>query len=227
MSAKAQNTKQYDPGEEIVSFLTRYTELLDIHLDSVRQTMADTVVSLMQKVEDINQKAEEKKRLADGVLLKRRGEAAKKRSRELQGDDDEFKNMSVRVVEEKERNKVSADHSREYAKKMLTKAGNEAGSKLREHMAEFGVLGEHVGDILVSILGNLSADDIVGQRLSHVGQAIDKLNEKLDILFENMDLMNPAEIGRMRRELLERMYKSFTMEEERAVYNLFVGDKDG
>ena len=69
MSGKEQNNNSYDPGEEIVAFLTQYTQLLEIHLASVRKTMADTVVALMEKVEDINQKAEEKKKLAGGVLI--------------------------------------------------------------------------------------------------------------------------------------------------------------
>jgi hypothetical protein len=229
MSGREPKTDNYDPGEEIVAFLTQYTQLLEIHLASVRKTMADTVVSLMEKVEDINRKAEEKKKLAGGVLVKRQegGVAESIVKREIQGDDDAFKNTSVKVVEEQEKElnqAISLESSREYARKILTRAGSEAGNRLREHMAEFGVLGENIGDILMSILGNLSADDVVGQRLTHVGHAIKMLNQKLDELFENVDNLSTAEVLDIKQNLLELMYKNFTMEEERAVYQSIVGD---
>ncbi|MCB9228194.1 MAG: hypothetical protein H6618_01145 [Deltaproteobacteria bacterium] len=100
--------------------------------------------------------------------------------------------------------------------------------KFSAHMDSLENLDSRVHGLLVTMMGALSADDMVGQRLAHVNYALRILKDTLSGTLNTMH--NPlqlAEIRKMHQDLAKKVFDSYSMEDERNIFKKIYQNKEG
>ena len=200
-------------SREMMSFLTLYTQMLELQLEAVKKHMDTTTKELMDGISEISRTQSSNKMKASAVLLQ-----------ENNGE-----NESSQFTEQS-----SKERDREEQKEIRSKiasgglgVSNEvksAGVELKGHMQHLTNLDAKLQDMLLTMVGTLSTEDVVGQRLSHAISAIGYLNRGLVGLVGDFDSKFKIEhIEKMTRSLEKKVTKSYTMEAEKGVYEKVFG----
>lgn len=223
MENKSQNDQS--AHNDFVGFLTQFSNLLEKHLDGVREDMSQTVNSVMDSVLKISSLTEFKRKMSEAILVKNEAADGEKNTTKskLQGEDSSFKSISLKKLEEVEKEKIKVKKSGN-DKELLSKKANEAGGRLKKHMSGFKETEQKVETMAMEMVAMLSADDVVGQRLAHVKSGIKDLNQELQKIILNKNVTLPI-VQEMKQGLLEKLYKSYTTEEEKAVYKTVFGSQ--
>ena len=182
---------------EFVLFLQEYSSLLAAHISSIRAVMGETTEKVMDSILKISKATEQKKELAGTVLVKRiEGDIV---ANSIQGDDATFKNAKVDLSEADFSNKTTVD-------------------RLKGHMQGLDSLDASMQEVLFKMVGTLSVDDVVGQRLDHVSSGLTSLQNALgQILDKEGHLLGVQDMTELLAEVLVGTRKSYTMPEEHAV----------
>ncbi|MEZ4741168.1 MAG: hypothetical protein R3B45_01755 [Bdellovibrionota bacterium] len=194
-----EHDERLNAEKELVSFVQEYCSLINAHLKAVRHTMAETTEAIMDGVSAINEKKDDKKKMAEAILLKRTSDDAK--TDKFQGDDQDFRNSQSNKDED---------------------LGHASGSaqKLAAHIKSFDQFDDQLQEILFGIIGALSTDDVVGQRIEHICQALDSLKEGLTkILNPDPGLISLNDVVNMETNLVRNLKASYTMPLEHEVHD--------
>ncbi len=185
--------------KDLLVFICDFARLMDQQLIESRRIMEKTVEQMMASVSAINDAADFKLKKADEVLVKGsdQGTFVSKSAKEL---DSQFANPSGRV-----------------------KAINE---HISSHMATLSNLDENVRSLLFSIMGALSMDDVIRQRLEHVTTSISAMETGITRVVKEFAAvkLGDAEAHNINSEMADKMYRSFTMEDEKKVFKNILGD---
>ena len=185
--------------QDLLVFLRDFSTLVDAHLNDVRKIMITTVDEMMNSVNMINEATDFKKKKADELIVKGSdGGSFVSRS---------AKEVDVRYADPAERVK-------------------EFNAKLSGHMATLANLDDSVRGVLFTIMGSLSMDDVVRQRLEHVSTSIHAMKVSVEnvINYFTSGGLNEAHVDAEMSVLVNKMYKSFTMEDEKTVFRRVLGD---
>lgn len=195
-------------SRELMSFLTQYTQMLELQLASVRQNMDMITDGLMDGIQEINQSQGLNKSKAEAVLVKKSKDSDS-------GVKDAFTEVNSAAVENAESNQKIPD-----AESGAPQNVNEAGGKFKSYMSSLNQLDGKLQHLLLVMMGTLSSDDIVGQRLEHVNSAIGFLNKGLVGLVGGFDdSFNHENIKKLTQDLQTKVYKSYTMEVEKEIFS--------
>lgn len=83
-----------------------------------------------------------------------------------------------------------------------------------------------MNDILMAMMGALSADDVIAQRLAHVVSGIQTFNVGLAyVLVDFENRFNSASVNKLKDDILKTTYKFYSTEEERDIYKGVFGKK--
>jgi hypothetical protein len=165
--------------------------------------MGETTEKVMDNVMKISELKDHKKQLADAVLIKRGDGDGYQRS--IQGDDATFKNASF------------GEDDGDFSNKSTVK-------RLKAHMQGLDTLDSAMQDVLFKMVGALSTDDVVGQRLAHVTGGLVNLEMGLTRMLDNDGcLLGEGEMNALFAEILAATRKSYTMPEEHHVLDEVFG----
>lgn len=185
--------------KDLLVFICDFARLMDQQLIESRRIMEKTVEQMMASVSAINDAADFKLKKADEVLVKGsdQGTFVSKSAKELGS---QFSNPSGRV-----------------------KAINE---HISSYMATLSNLDDNVRSLLFSIMGALSMDDVIRQRLEHVTTSISAMETGITRVVKEFAAvkLGDAEAHKINSEMADKMYRSFTMEDEKAVFKKILGD---
>ncbi len=188
---------------ELVAFMQAYCTLIRNHIASISGLMTQTTEKVMDSVMKINSAKDKKKFMAESVLIKR-GDGDQS-TPAMQGDDQAFKNARV-------------DETSAVPRSISTV------KKLKEHMGVLEHLDTSMQDVLFKMVGALSADDVVGQRLEHVSTGLSALESSLtNVLRQDGRLVSEGEIEAMFAELVAVVRRSYTMPAEHEVMDEVFG----
>jgi hypothetical protein len=191
----------------LVDFLTSYTSLIEQQLNGIRERMTATVESIMDGISRINTTADEKRKMADAILVKRSQSISTGKT--FQGDDADFRNASA----------AELGWTADKAASSLEARSTAAKERFTTHMNSLQSVDDEVRDILFAMMGALSADDVVGQRLEHVRLAITGLRSELGaVIVDFPSQFNVRGVKTLEKVLLTNMYRQYTMEEEKDVF---------
>ncbi len=187
---------------EMMSFLRDYSKLLDQHIATVRKILLSTVDQAMAGVAAINAAADRKLKMADEVLVK--DDSSVFVSRSAKDLDATYKDPAEKV-----------------------KHVNET---LSAHMSGLSNLDEAVRGFLFAIMGGLSMDDVVRQRMEHLTLSLvamrDGVQKVIDQYSSGLKVTDEF-IDSVQHEMLVRMYRSYTMEDEKKVFSKVFGKVSG
>lgn len=184
---------------ELLLFVRNFARLMDQQLSDTRKIMEKTVEQMMNSVSAINDAADIQLKKADEVLVKDKDNQTfvSKRAKEV---DSNFADPAGRV-------KVLNEH-------------------ISTHMATLGNLDESVRSVLFSIMGALSMDDVIRQRLEHVTTSMNAMENGVGRVLAEFSAgrLVDADAKLINSEMADKMYRSFTMEEEKTVFRNVLGD---
>lgn len=201
-------------ARELLAFLSSYTQLMEQQLNDIRKHMADTVNDVMISIDEISKKHGEKTQKANVILVKD--------SKDSGAANKEEGNYPFQEAKADEIESAEVDRLKEELSKG---AGNfsenvrEVGGKLKHHMNSLKNLDGRMQDLLMTMMGALSADDVVGQRLAHVNSALSILRDGLgEIVGDLENKFRLSEIQRINADLEQKVFDSYTMEDEKIVF---------
>ena len=217
MENKSQHHDQ-NAQNDFVNFFSQFSNLLEKQLDGVREDMSQTVDSVMDSVGKISSLTEFKRKMAEAILIKKEASGNERDAAKhtLQGEDASFKSISVKTLEESEREKIKIKKS-SADKEILSRKANEAGGRLKKHMSEFKEIEQKIESMALEMVAMLSADDVIGQRLAHVKSGIEDLNRELEKIIPKQSITLSA-VQELKQNLLNKLYKNYTTEEEKTIY---------
>ncbi|MFK7826745.1 MAG: hypothetical protein AB8G05_21565 [Oligoflexales bacterium] len=197
-------------SRDLMSFLTQYTQMLELQLEAVRKDMDKTTGELMEGIKEINQSHGLNKSKAEAVLIKEGNSHAEEKK-------DAFTEVSSRNIEKEEQLQLKKEIAQ--GAEEISQGMKEAGGKFKSHMSSLKQLDANLHDLLMKMMGTLSTDDVVGQRLEHISSAIKILNKGLVGLVSNFDDKFKLEyIKKMNSSLETKVFKSYTMEVEKKIF---------
>jgi hypothetical protein len=195
--------ERIEAEREMVSFLRQYCLLMAEHINSIRGLMGSTTDKLMDCVLKISTEKDSKKALADAVLVMRASGDHGKNS--IQGDDATFKNAS-------------------FGSDTGNFANQSTVARLKGYASGLDELDESLQALLFKMVGALSTDDVVGQRLAHVNIALTCLESRLTrVLDQDGKLVSLGELSAIFSGILRDIKTSYTIPEEHRVLDEFFG----
>jgi phage-related protein len=187
---------------EMMRFIADFSKLLDQHIAMVRKILLGTVDQAMAGVMAINSATDFKMKKADEVLVQDKASAFVSKS--AKDIDQSFKNPAEKVK-----------HVHE---------------SLSNHMQSLSNLDDSVKNFVFSIMGNLSIDDVIRQRLEHVSTSLVALREGVQQILNEYSTgsrVNESNIEKVQMEMMKRVFSCFTMEEEKQIFNKVFGQVKG
>ncbi|MCX6124721.1 MAG: hypothetical protein NTV34_08230 [Proteobacteria bacterium] len=184
--------------KELFQFIGDYSRLIDRQVQDARSILENTVENMMSSVQEISNAADFKFMKAEEVLVKSDS------SREF---------ISKSAKELSRTSKSSANVTT-------------INAKISAQMAALTDLDQSVQKVLVSIMGALSVDDVVRQRLEHVTTSTHALDNGIRTLLEEYKrgALDQDFAVKVCNSMAQQMYKSYTMEEEKTVFKGVLGE---
>ncbi len=217
-----------DASRLFISFISSYTTLMEAHITSVRKILEETVGQIMQSVNDISDRTQKKREEADQALFQVYTTPDGEEAAAVQDVQDSVDaifasaSMSEREREEDAKlNQRSHESNGEEAAILESKMRRVAG-KFSKHMEALSTLDESLKQELFLVMGALSNDDVIGQRLEHVCKGIHALNVAISHVLEDFpERCVEDELGVIQNDLLAYIFKIYTSEEEKRLHHHF------
>jgi hypothetical protein len=195
----------------LVDFLRDFTLLTEQQLVSIRVLMEKTVADVMESVTSMSQVADEKKIKANEVLIK------DKKSQD-------FVSSSSQELEKDEMAILAPTSNDSLRKDYLENKLMRTGGLFSKHMEAISGLDHDLQNMIAKIIGAVSVDDVIAQRLSHIIAGMNRLQVELATLLANYKLHARVEsIKLFRNRVLTQVYLSYTSEDERLIFHKIFG----
>lgn len=94
------------------------------------------------------------------------------------------------------------------------------GGNIAKNMEALGMLDETVQQQVVKLIGVVSVEDVIHQRLSHIVFSVGQLNQLISGLISNFDQgLSPGAVKTFKNQVLTGVYKAYTTTEEREIFH--------
>lgn len=188
---------RFPAAKILVDFMRDFTLLQEQQLVAVRRMMVQTVDNVMTSVHQLSDASDIKKRQANEILAKKA----------TQESDETFSS-------------AVPDLSQDTLEDELRRTG----SRFAKHLEAISTLDDAVKGILLQVVGVLSSDDVIGQRLQHIKSSLQEFNSGMSSFLEDpLHLQNQERIKKLRNEILTNVYLSYTSEAERMTFHRIFG----
>jgi len=209
-------TNDSDSGTYLINFLHRYTQLVQMQLSGVRKDVVSTVETVMSGVAGISNATEDRQKHAEMVLENtfiRPDVETEVLMEDLQRFVDElFEEATQRFKDGKDlTNFVSSE-----PEVLVLNRIKRLSSKFAGEMDALHQLNDDLKNVVFGIIGALSSEDVIAQKLQHVTMSLKALQTGLNYILIDFD-------KRCQRDELEKVVsgiknftlKQYTTEEER------------
>lgn len=202
-------------SRQLLHFLQQFSDLQEKHLVGVHDTMRETVDGIMDNIQKISERTKSKSDAAHAALMKTYTQPDIDTQIVIKDTQHEID----RIVEGGHDQKSDLDSHRH---KLLQSTGH--FSKQIEQMAS---LDSDVQEVLLAMMGQLSRDDVIKQRIEHVIMCLRTLQTDLTYLLQDFEnRCSEAEINHFIQNMKSYALRIYTMQEERSKhYEVFPEDK--
>jgi hypothetical protein len=207
---------QEDSSAFLIAFLHKYTQLVEGQLVNIRETMVGTVESVMQGVAGISQVTDDKKQHAEKVL----------EATYLHPDvETEILIQDLQRVVDELFEETSLRFQQGEKLEQLTSAEPEVlvRNRIRRLMAKFDgdmnkltQLDDDLRNTVFGIIGALSTEDVIAQKLEHVVMSLKVLQTGLNyVLIDYDQRCNKVELEKVISDIKNFTYRQYTTEDEK------------
>jgi hypothetical protein len=214
-----------DSTAYLVGFLSSFTLLIERELLAIRQSVVTTVEAVMQGIEDISTTVEKNKIDAEQILEFTYLHPDK----ETEVLIDDVQQLTDEVIE----NAFKQMHDDQSGEASVSTGKPEAAvqagltrlnAKLGESMGRLSKLDDSLSTSVFSIVGALSSEDLIAQRLEHTILSLKSLQTGLSfILIDYEERCRSEEIERVVKSILTYTYRQYTAEEEKERFRAIFG----
>lgn len=218
-------SEERDPTAYLLGFLANFTLLIERELLAIRESVVTTVEAVMQGIEDISVTVEKNKLDAENILeftyLHPDKETEVLMDDVQQLADDVIEGAFEQIMGEgKKQGSVSTGKSELTVQDGL----NRLNLKLGESMGRLSKLDDSLSTTVFSIVGALSSEDLIAQRLEHTILSLKSLQTGLSfILIDYEERCRSEEIERVVKSILNYTYRQYTAEEEKNRFRAIFG----
>ena len=197
----------YLAAKILVDFIRDFNLLTEMQLLAIRHLMRQTVEEIMESVSEMSERADESNRRASEIL----------RLNELDGS---FSSSPIPEMDDSNFTGTNEHLKIEYLETRLRRSGG----LFSKHMKAMDLLSREMQELIMHVIGSLSIDDVLGQRLTHAITSIRILKDALSEVISNYEMyQNPSEVKILRNKILNAVYGTYSSEDEREVFHRIFG----
>ncbi len=199
---------------DVMEFYIKFARMTGKQLDSVKVNMEKAVISVMDTVTVVNQLLDKASAESEAELLSTHLNPDKDRSKamnDIQSSiDDIFAAAQAKMV-------IETDAEDDMK--------NRLGGKFAKEKESIYFLAKQTIDPLVALMGSLSIEDVVGQRLTNVGEGLREFTVCLSKLINmKVEGLTPEHVHDLEHELKTWTHARLTSTGEVEVFNQFYKD---
>ena len=130
-------------------------------------------------------------------------------------------NFTEATADEVDKRKESDEQKQ---KEILEDKLRRSGGVFSKHMEALSFMDREVQAVLVKVVGAVSMDDVMAQRLTHVIQSIHLFRNGLSrVVTDHGSYNTQVKVKTLRNEILTQVYRSYTAEEEKVIFHKIFG----
>lgn len=184
----------FQASKLMLEFITHYVDLAQHQLLSIKEEMDGTCQTLMSQVEQISNLTDTKKQEADTIIV------------------NDKKLLS------------SAECATQECNIVIKNCFQRSGGLYTKSMEAVSSLDESIQSMVLGVIGIISMDDVIRQRMDHVISSINMLHATiLEIVPLIQKGLNRNDVKLIRNRLLTKTYKMYTMESEKKLFHKYFG----
>jgi hypothetical protein len=196
----------------LVDFLRDFTFLTEQQLMSVRKMMEAIVMDVMDSITKMNGETNHKKGMAKEVLI-REGDSGSR-----------FVSTTLDAVEKRDESHLEKDNTKAAHKHILENRLLRNSGIYSKHLEAVSRLDADLQSLISRVIGSVSADDVIAQRLNHIILSLQFLQaEMAEFLVDHKAQCTPGGIKAFRNRVLTQVYRSYTAEEEKEIFHRVFG----
>lgn len=207
----------------LISFIRSYTDLLEHNLRDIHQTMREAVDGVMSGIQEISKKTEEGKRKANEVLTSTYTNPDAETKKTMDSVQDAVDQVMEMAAQGKGAAAAPSGNDQEDLKDKLRRSSG----IFSKHMESLEKLDGELSGLLLSMMGALSRDDVISQRIEHVMMGLNAMQASLTYILTDFDTRcKEGEVERYIKDLKAFTLRTYTTEEERKqFYDTFPEDR--
>lgn len=205
-----------EASKDLVEFLSKCCELLELQISSVGTVLETTVLEVMEEIRSLSMITEDARKTAESAIE----ETFLDPSNETRQFIDSIQSYVDDLVEGKE---VASDLD-DLVQKNITRFGG----RFVKHMEAISNLDDNVREALMVMMAALSVDDKVAQRLEHLNHCVQAFKMFLSYLlidFENRS--DPEKVKLLIEDLESFSWRVYSSNEERDLHVEVFGEAFG
>jgi len=209
-----------DTAEKLIKFLASYSSLLEHQLVAVRETMVQTVEEVMQGVSSISDATEEKKKQAEAALESAYLRPDAETQVLVDSMQETVTNLFDSISASISQGGNGIQHGEDQPEVLLRNRLKRFLAKFSNNNSQLDQLDDDLTKAIFAMIGSLSTDDVIAQRIDHVRNSLNALQLGLNYLlldFENR--CRTSEVEAFESNLKTYTVKQYTMVSEREVYD--------
>lgn len=205
----------------LIVFVRNYTDLLEHNLRDIHAVMREAVDGVMAGIQEISNKTAEGKRKANEVLTNTYTNPDAEAKKVIDAAQDAVDQVMEQAMSGGVA-KTTAQEQEELKDKLRRSSGI-----FSKHMESLEKLDGELSGLLLSMMGALSRDDVISQRIEHVMMSLNAMQASLTYILTDFDTRcKEGEVDRYIRDLKAFTLRTYTTEEEkRKFYEVFPEDK--
>ncbi len=205
-----------DPSAYLVGFLAQYTQLLEGQLLNIRETMVSTVETVMQGVAGISSATEDRRQHAEKVLEATYVNPDMETEiliQDMQKVVDEiFEETSERYAKGLDLSQLVSAEPEVLVKNRI----NRFAGKFQNEMNTLNTIDDELKNIIFGIIGALSSEDVIAQKLEHVVMSLKILQTGLNYVLIDFDQRcNLEELEKVTSDIKSYTFRQYTAEDEK------------
>lgn len=207
----------------LVLFMQRFTDLQEKHLVGIHQTMRETVDGIMNNINLISEKTRRKTEEAHDVIMKTYTQPDLETVTIINNAQRELETLMRTPKDSKSAVNENSQNIDELRLKLLRSSGY-----FSKHMEHFATLDSEVQELLFAMMGQLSRDDVITQRIEHVIMCLRTLQTDLTYVLQDFETRcTEVEINRFAKNIKNYALRVYTMQEERNLhFEVFTEDRN-
>ncbi|NRA45030.1 MAG: hypothetical protein HRU09_08760 [Oligoflexales bacterium] len=206
-------------SREIVNFLQKYTEVIELQLVGVRAMIEESVETVMSGINDLSKETAEKAQSATATLEKTYLEPDAKTKDLVSFIQDSVDGLINEAQQNKDPSQMETS--------VLDNQMRRFGGKFSKHMEALSSIDQEVSQILYKMVSSLSTDDVIRQKLEHICDSVHALQVSLSSVLVNFEeSYKLKEVRKMKEDLLGYTFKLYTAEDEKVIFKQFFKTPD-
>lgn len=195
----------------LIDFIRDFTLLTEQQIIAIRRLMESTVRDVMNHVTHISNLSSSHTEKANEVLIAADGQK-------------DLVSSSRSEIEKKEQVILSDTENESLRKAALESQLMRAGGLYTKHLEALSRMDGDVQSLISRVVGSVSNDDVMAQRLSHVISSLNHLQLGLsEVLGSFPKYLKPEAIKSFRNKVLTNVYLSYTSQDEREIFHRIFG----